>query len=267
MTTTRSYHYHAGAHALSGHLTRPLEHVIEVQAGTTLPTTGGHGSSRIEDFRFNEMVSFDAAYSQVSGSEKKVENGNTIHTTLATSVVEGLNILDVVTADRVVARLSSSYDLGDESRILVLGSRFENLRIAGFKIEVVLHHELILELNSFEKVIVEFGKNGEFWKMAHAPVAPGESPKKLPAKVEKHGVVRCSMVKELQPEKCPGIVRHGHYGHVLVVPDFGKIHLAEILFEYGRKTLTMLRIELGSPNGGALTVTEATSNGRPPGGP
>jgi hypothetical protein len=225
------------------------------------------------------MVSFDTAYSQVSGSEKE-EEGNFIHTTLATTVVEGLNILDVVTADRVVARLTSrhesrrkskveppEYESEPESHILILGSRFENLRVAGFEIGVELHHELFLKLDTFDEVMKEFEENGEFWKMAHPPVVPGQSRPKLPKKVDRHGVVCCSLVKQLEPAKSPGFVYHGHYGHVLDVPEFGKIHLAEVLCEYGRKTLTMLRVDLGSPNGGAMVVAQGGSNGRPPAGP
>lgn len=256
----RTFHYHANAHVLSARFTRPIQHVVEVQAATSLPSIGGIGSARVENFRLNEHLSFKAGYSHVSGSEKE-QNGKTIHTTMATAVVEGLNILDVVTADRIVARLSSSYDPDDEeSRILVIGSRFENLRVAGCKVDVELHHELALKLDTFAATRKEFASNADFRKMAEDPFAPG----KLPAKIEAHGVIHCSLVKDIQPAKCHGVVRYGHYGHVLEVPEFGKIHLAEILLQHGRKTLTMLRLELGSPNGGAVTAVQADSNGLPP---
>ncbi len=259
---SRKFHYHANAHVLSGRFTRPLQHVIEVQAATSLPTIGGMGSARVENFRFNEHASFKAGYSHVSGSEKE-QKGKTIYTTLATAVVEGLNILEVVTADRIVARLSSSYDPADEeSRILVIGSRFENLRIAGHKVVVELHDELAEKLDTFEAVRKEFARNKDFRKMAEDPFGG----KKLPKTVEAHGVVYCSLVKDIQPSRCAGIVRHGHFGHVLEVPEFGKIHLAEILFQHGRKTLTMVRVELGSPNGGGITAVAADSNGLPPHG-
>jgi hypothetical protein len=258
-----SFFYHASALALSGHITRPLDHLIEVQAGTALPTTGGHGSARVENFRFDTMVSFKAGYSLVSGSEK-IRDGKIVHTTLSTAVVEGLNILDVVTADRIVARLASSFEPGThESRILVIGSKFENLSIAGCKIDIELHHEWALKLDTFEATRKEFETNQDFRKMAEDPFAPGN----LPAKVEPHGIICCSIVKEVKPAKCPGVISHGHHGHVLVVPEFGKIFLAEVMFEHGRKTLTMLRVELGSPCSANVLAVQANSNGRPPGGP
>src|SRR5260370_17180583 len=93
----KRYHYHANAHVLSADFVRPVQHVIEVQAGTSLPTTGGVGRARVENFRFDEVVSFTRGYSHVSGSVK-VQGSERIHTTHATAPVEGLNILDVVTA-------------------------------------------------------------------------------------------------------------------------------------------------------------------------
>jgi hypothetical protein len=256
------FHYHASAFALSGHLKRPVEHLIEVQGGTTLPTSGGHGSAHVENFRFDHAVSFKAGYAHVSGSEK-VEGNKTIHTTLSTSVVEGLNVLDVVTADRIVARLASSFEPGSaESSILLLGSRFENLRVAGCKIDVELDHELAMKLDTFEAARNEFKKSAEFRKMTADPFDSS----KVQKKVEAHGKICCSFVKDLSSSNCPGVKHHGHNGYVLEVPEFGKIYLAEVKLEHGRKTLTMLRVELGSPNGGGVVAAEATTNGRPPGG-
>ena len=257
------FFYHACAHAFSAHFTRPADHLVEVQAGVSLPINGGHGSARVENFRYNETASFKAGYAQVSGSEKFVRDGNKercIHTTLASSVVEGLNILDVITADRVVSRVASSWESGAEPRSVILGSRFENLHIAGCKIDVELDHELGLKLETFEDARKEFASNAEFRKMSESPSGAWQ----LPKKIEPHGVICCSLVKEIKPPKCHGIKRMGHNGHVLVVPEFGKIYLAELLIYHGTKTLTMLRFELGSPNAGGGTAGQSGTNGRPP---
>src|SRR5580704_12321411 len=100
----KTYHYNAHAFGLSAQFDRPVQRQIEVQAATALPISGGHGNSRINNFKFEEFVAFDAAYSHVSGSQNKKDES---YTTLVTSTIEGLNILDMVTADRLVARISS----------------------------------------------------------------------------------------------------------------------------------------------------------------
>jgi hypothetical protein len=77
MVPHRKFHYHASAHALSGELTRPVQHVIEVQAGISLPSTGGVGSSHVEGFRFDEVVSFKRVYAHVSVLIRKTTKQST----------------------------------------------------------------------------------------------------------------------------------------------------------------------------------------------
>src|SRR5260370_31946952 len=100
--------------------------------------------------------------------------------TQVASTVEGLNILDVVTADRVVARLTSSHDLTDgEAHIHLVGSKFENLRIAGCEVDVKLRHDLLQPLDgsppleTFEAVKKEFAKGDEFRGIAENTVTRG----------------------------------------------------------------------------------------------
>src|SRR5208283_2842736 len=93
--------YHALASGVSGQITLPFQHLIEVQAPSALPSTGGYSASRVEGFRYEDILSFSSASTVATGSE----SGESFNT-LATATVEGLNILNVVKADRVVARLA-----------------------------------------------------------------------------------------------------------------------------------------------------------------
>ncbi|HTX16269.1 MAG TPA: choice-of-anchor P family protein [Candidatus Baltobacteraceae bacterium] len=247
------YHYNAHGHAFSARFDRPVQHLIDVQAASSLPTIGGHGNSRVNDFRFQEFVSFKTAYSHVSGSQKH-EDGT--YTTLATSTVEGLNILDIVTADRVVARLATQHpDNHPEPHIVVLGSKFENLRIAGCPVDVEFDNELFLRLDTFEAILKELASNADFRKMAEDPYQKGQK-RNLP---DAQGVLLCSLVKKMTTT-CPGVKREGHG---FVVPEFGKVFVAEMLAKHGCRTLTMLRLEMGSPVSGSGTVSQAAVNGNP----
>ena len=287
MTAHRHFHYHASAHALSGELTRPVQRVIEVQAGITLPIIGGVGSSRVENFRVDEVVSFKAGYSHVSGSMKE-EGGKRIHTTHATATVESLNILDVVTADRVVARLSSSFEVPppkgpgpNEGKVLLVGSKFENLRIAGYPVEVELDHELLsLQPGTFAAVRERFKAEGSKLREISAAVWKArEFDRPLPSELAPEGVLLCSVVKEVhfkepgfwcnpkdEKKKAkfipPGVEPLGPHAYRVI--DFGDIFFAETLCQHGRKTLTMLRVELGSPSCGVFITAQADSNGWPP---
>src|SRR5215475_5456297 len=131
------YYYHANALALGGRLRRPVDLVIESQASSSLPSSGGFGSSHVENFNLKNIVSFRAAHTEVAGSELG-QMHQRIFTARSSASVEGLNILNVVTADKITARLASRHPANDdEPAIITTGSYFENLRIAGHTVEVV----------------------------------------------------------------------------------------------------------------------------------
>jgi len=234
------FHFHAEGHAFSGEFFRPAHHQIEAQAATSLPTIGGHAHSQIEKFEIPRLVSFVNAHTHVSGSWQD----NEIVTTNATTKIEHLRILDMITADRVVARLTSEHRRNEkEGHIIALGSEFENLRIHGHEVKITLRHEIMLDNRTFNEFRNVVAKDSQSGKMC----------------VVQDGVALCSLVEKIET-KLPGAKA---VGHTLIVPHLGKIAFAEIFAEEGSRTLTMMRLELGSPDGAKLTVAETRTNGKP----
>ncbi len=234
------FHFHAEAHAFSATFHRPVLYPIAAQASVSLPTIGGHAHSRVDNFRVDSLVRFTSASSHVSGSWQNDE----IITTHATAVIEGLNILDFITADRIVARLTSEHRVGDpEGHFLALGSTFEGLKIAGHPVSVTLRHDLLVDCKDFNALRNRLAKDRE------------------PAKISivADEVALCSLAEDIDV-KFPGLHKRGH---ILKIDHFGEISFAEIFAVCGTRTLTMLRLKLGSPNGGSGTVGEATTNGQP----
>jgi len=234
------FHFHALGHAFSAKFHRPFDHVIEAQAATSLPSIGGHANARVENFRAHHFVSFKAGHTHVSGSW--VDDETVV--TRATATLEGLNILDFITADRIVARLTSEGKRGKkESYIIAVGSEFENLRIAGHPVKVTLRHDLFLKCAVFEdlrKLIAEDKKSGKIT-------------------ATEDGVALCSLVDKIETD-LPGLEKNGH---ILRIPHFGVISLAEIFAVPGTRTLTMLRLKIGSPDAGVATGAEVLSQGQP----
>ena len=251
-TVQRTYIFNGHGHALSGHITHPFDHQIEVQAGMSLPTTGGVGQSRVENFRFHHYASFGVGHTYVVGSKSSDDT----YSTLVTSVVEDLNILDVVRADRVVARLASSHRLDEaEPRITLLCSTIENLRICGCPVQLEFENDLFLRCNTFEKLKEEFDGNAEFRKMAADPAVT--TPPRVPA--DPQGVFLCSLVKSMKVD-CASVRASGH---AVEVPEFGRVYVGEVLAQYRKRTLTMLRVELGCPVGGGFVAAQTIGNGHP----
>jgi hypothetical protein len=232
------FHYHAQGHAFSGEFVRPQIHKIAALGSASLPLTGGEGHGHSESFALDGLVSLKRAYSHVSGSVTT----SGIHTSHVTSVVEGLNILDVVTADRVVARLSSEHaPKQKEGHIIAVGTYIENLRVSGCPVEIEFDHSLFLKHKTFAELSKNLAAVKKSGKMAE----------------ESNGVILCSIVQSIKMD-CTGVEVNGH---VITVGQFGKIYIGEVLVEPGTKRLSLLRLQLGSPNEGLLTAADTGING------
>src|SRR5258708_23535691 len=85
-TIKRVFHFHANGHALSGLFTRPVSKTIEPQAPTVLPTIGGYGNARVENFRWDHYVHFKAGYSHVAGRDRKSTRLNSSHQIISYAV-------------------------------------------------------------------------------------------------------------------------------------------------------------------------------------
>src|SRR5580698_6606492 len=105
LTFNRSfYSFRADATALGGYLEEPFQMNIPTLTPVSLPPVGGFAMARSEGFILDEIVSCTLAYTRVSGRE----HADGSISTLVTSVVEGLNLLGVVKAKRIVSRVSVS---------------------------------------------------------------------------------------------------------------------------------------------------------------
>lgn len=236
------FHFHAEGHALSGEFRHPAWCPIEAQASASLPTIGGHARAQVDDFHFQDFVSFKSAHTHVSGKRRRDET----FVTHATTTIEGLNILGVVTAERIVSRLSSVHSPGSpEGHIIAEDSRFEGLRINGQDVKVTLRHSLLVECKTFDQLTKGIASDAKSGKIVAI-----DSDRK---------VAICSLVEKIET-KLPGV---DSKRHLIEVKNFGKIFLAEIFAEPGTRTLTMLHLELGSPHVADITAAETRTNGQP----
>jgi hypothetical protein len=258
------FHYHGCGHAFSANFTRPFHEQIDVQAGTALPPTGGHGSAHVADFQFRKFITFKRAYTHVSGGYQKSDNSNN---TLVTSVIEGLNMLDILTADRIVARLYSKHRNGEaEGEMTMHGSHFVNLAISGQEVTVDLDFPLFEDIKTYKQAQTAYDSRKEFKQLAANPLGTNTEPLR---EQKCNGAFLTSLVKG-------GVVARDYpggkslpanpgdklAGHCIYIPGFGKVFLAEVFISHGTRTLTMLRFELGSSLAGGGSAASATSNGR-----
>jgi hypothetical protein len=273
----KRYHdYSAEAVALSGNLTLPVIQEVKPPTFVKLNERGGYVSQHAENYRLGGVVSFRSAYTQVGGNpDTKPDHG---WNTLTTAVIEGLNVLDIVTADRIVCQISTDHPLLNEyvPTVTFLGTRFENLRIAGHQVK------LDLDLNMLGPKPKKDGgylSDRDFQKRASAQRERLKGQKNLPTDIAKYynqgsssagkpGPITCSLVNQVE-----GGYPGRSFGHAIDVPNFGKIYLATLTVEesdYGtptgspRKTtitLKMIEMVMGCVGGGLILGGGGKTNG------
>jgi hypothetical protein len=234
--------YHSDAFVLSADLEQPLRRKIRPIAGLELCESGDgdyYEYKHAEHFRLDGILSFESGYTQI-GSHKCAEHGNA---TLTTAAIANINVLDVVTADRVVAQIFTEYSANSRvPSVSFLGTRFENLRIGGKKIDVGLNLGVLGAKPADDQPYMQ---DSGSWQTEN----------------------------QVQTTLVQSVTGIQSVGKVIDLPPFGKIYLAELILK--RKpdpddpgefvysiTLEMMRLELGCQVKGRVRILMADPNGK-----
>ncbi len=272
----RTHVYHAEAKILSGHLTLPLAQEIKPQAATKLPAEGGYFSQRAERFQLESVVSFRSAYTQVAGNRSTKPGQG--WTTLTTTAIEGLNVLDVVTADRIVGQTLSEHPLaGYVPTISFLGTRFENLRIAGHPVDLDLDLTI---LGAKPENDAAYSQHQGLIARVSSQLERIGAHRDLPADLrERYNRLSSTLGSPQEEVECSVVNRAAgtfpgfSSGHVITVPDFGVIVLGKLTIKHEdfkpdsgvpRKTtvnLTMIDLIMGCVAAGRIPIGLTSTNG------
>ncbi len=245
----KTFLYDARATGVSGMVTLPFQDLIQVQAPSALPITGGYSSSRIENFRYKDILSCRSATTVTTGSFSEADQS---FNTLATATVEGVNILDVVTADLVVARLTSKHPKdGGEPSIIPLGSSITNLRVGGCPVDVQLDMDRFLKWQTYSDLRKALIEDKEFC----AQLSRGQQD--LSTRPP-NSALFCSAINRVTPH----CAEHKPDGHALHIPHFGTLYLGEFLITPYAKSITMIRVVLGCAVEGRALFAHVSGNGQ-----
>ena len=272
----RTHKYNAEATVLSGSLKLPLVQEVRPHARIALPESGGYISQPAESHRLEGVLSYRSAYTQVSGNlGTKPGHG---WTTLTTSVIEGLNVLEVVTADRVIGQVITEHPLeGYVPSVNFLGTRFENLRIAGQPVDLDLNLNILgakpekdisytHDPGVAERVA---GQNKNLLSHGDLPADLRERYNRLSSAQRGVGPLECSLVNQVA-----GGYPGRSFGHIIDIPDFGKVILCKLTVtpedlkpgtQTHKKTtiqLVMISLELGCVTDGTVDAGSLITNGQ-----
>jgi hypothetical protein len=266
-----TFYFQADANSLGGFLEQPFQRLVPQQASVSLPAAGGFATARAEGFNLDQIVSCTSSHTRVSGRE--TTDGRAF-STLVTAVIEGLNILEIVTAERVVAQISVECpaDYGSR-RISLAGSHFQGLRVGGHDASPTLNPSFLNAQRAGSvgspMTWADFRSIGEkqsrtlidaikrqaqsaAWEWAQERYEwMGASQKR-----QDGALVQCSLVDAVA-SPIPG----NSLGHIIEIPDFGRIILGELLVSSDSVQLSMIRAELGCHVHGKLITVQAGSGG------
>jgi hypothetical protein len=307
-----SHVYHAEAHLLSGELEHPIKQPIEHYGNVVIEKTRRESlySESVGATSVEGLISFQAGHTRVIGSQLKNKkdifgNDHSGWITQSTSVLEGLNVGDVITADRLVAQISTEHPLtypGHVPKVTFLGTRFENLRVAGYPVQVELNLGFCGDRPQGDRTYLEDSGfldrvQGQLSSIADAEGLPESLKNQYDAKIvyindlkkranegsnggrKGYSKLPCSLVKSIAP--IPGVKV---FGNMIFIPDFGTVSLAEVEVgiapydggfhdESGNGstsepsgssyfTLHMLDMHLGCPLTATTQAGTATTNGQ-----
>jgi hypothetical protein len=211
--------------------------------------------------------------------------------TLSTAILEGLNVFEIITADRIVSQVSTDhpYKDGHVPHVTFLGTQFKNLRVGGFPAVLTLNLGICGDRpagdrsyfqdpnflrgvkDQTEKIAKASGLPKEFKdqydeRLAYIKklISAGDSPDQ-----GSHEPITCSLVQSIGEIPIPGVQT---FGHILVIPEFGSVALGEIevgekLYEKSERPgvyfeLTSVKMKLGCVGDGDLAVATTRTNGQ-----
>jgi hypothetical protein len=266
----RRHVFHGHASGVSAHIRRPEKQLLPVQGSVSLPVTGGLAESNLGPNKLDKWVSFDSISTSAHGDYADAEQGVATTrgevafdaaptVTRVRAAVHGLAILGRVKVAHAAIGLTAHSAVGREQPVIrPEGNVLDGVSIDGFRLAITLAEDFYRECDTKDKLA----------KRHAAGLPPREGRMFLPATSgvdranglpEANGTVKCSIVQEIHWDG-PAHPTATIHDHVVEVPDFGKIYFGEMFIKGDSRRLTMVRFQLGSPDGGEVAAAEGETN-------
>jgi hypothetical protein len=270
----RTHFFHADASAVGGFITRPFNDFVPSHSSASLPVVGGLVEKHHRGRKWKNTVSYSGASTTLSG-KKQGDDGPWV--TEVTAAIDDLNIREIITAKRIVAQLSVEHPHeGYTPKIYLTGSQFVDLRISGIPITPILNYDIFedYEAAATGYPAKPWARQNSLQKHVERQYSEAKNgSEEVPDWVKHHfhwleigdrsntkDSLVCSIVDGFEgvPKNFPGKA----FAHSIYVRDFGRIFFGEVVVDGGTYSLSMIRVKLGSPVGGAVSAATVRSNGK-----
>lgn len=268
----RRFVFRGNAAAFGGRFVRPDDVFLEMPGASALPVVGGRSVSTFTGpaDRFKGYLSFESASTFAEGKFDDVKkaialtHGKVLEDTLVTSTrvraeIKGLTVGTEkrLTVGRMVAELRSTSPRRpvDEPTIRVGEVAIEGLAIDGYRLRVTFGCDPFIEHDTYAKLLRMVTK-ASFAKQYGAQFFAGRG-----GSIKKRKRIHATLATRLEWEGEKNPRAEIVSNNLIVVKDFGKIFIGEILISAGERRLTGMRLELGSDGGGQAGGPDVDTNG------
>jgi hypothetical protein len=273
----RRYIFRGHANGVSARIRRPENQLLPVQGCSSLPVTGGLSESKVGPKQLGRWVTFEAVSCSAHGDYVDAEaavattSGEVAFDELPTetrviSDVLGLVVLGRVRIAHAAVGLISRSAVDDQQPVITLkGNVLEGVRIDDARLKITLAEDFFRECDTKDKLAARHAAGlapehaGLLMPLDDEDDDEGEDDEDTDFP-EAEGTVKVTIVQEIAWDGDPHPTATIH-GHVVRVPDFGKIYFGEMFITADSRRLTMVRFQLGSPDGGEVTAAEGESSG------
>jgi len=266
MDLTRRFYFRGNASALSGLFYRPNTVIVDLPGASSLGVSGGRSQSEIAGLAFGDVIRFGSAKTFAEGVFDDVSLATAVSNFEAepialnstTNVMAEIRELAVGRRPLFRARLirgalvsRSPANSGEPSIAPGPGTVIQGVDIGGFELKVVLNAELFRRLDTRSKVsaAVDDARLADEFRQHFVADASINGQVRRSGLVVRNGLIYTTIVKEITWVSEP-FPESNIDGHVVTIPDFGKIFFGELLIGGAERRLTMVRFEMGSPIGG-----------------
>jgi len=272
--------FRGNAAAFGGRIVRPEDVVLDMPGASSLTVVGGRSVATIDRTppSFKDFVAFESASTLAEGSFDSLKGliGLSNHTVqeytlkASTHVRAEIKKLTVgrkrrLSVDRLTAEMRSSSPTASGEPPIKLGDvAAEGVRIDGFELKVEFERKLFQQQDTRAKLLTvaddpafvrKYGRH--FFMTTDFAGRPAPPAGRF---VPGGETIYATIVKSLGWRAKPNPdARIDH--HSVVVKDFGTIFFGELFITSASRRLTMMRLELGSDEGGSVGGPEIDING------
>jgi hypothetical protein len=279
MDLRRRFVFRGNAAAIGGRIVRPNDFVIDPNIASSLTAVGGKSHSKGGAKRFGDYVSYGSVETLAEGvfdkldkhvelthkwtGEDELTTTTHVHADVANLVVGNKPKL---TIEHLHAALHSKSPGGSGEPAIAAGAEtvIENAAIDGHGIVVDLATEIFQKYDTRSKLLTavddpKFVKESGDCFFLKPPAAGAPAPA-LGRLLHACGTIHATIVRSIRWAGAPypgATIDHNS----ITVPDFGKIFFGELIITDLSRRLTLMRLELGSPDGGTVAATDVETTG------